>query len=278
MKKRILTVQDISCLGQCSLTVALPIISAAGIETCAIPSAVLSTHTYRFQGFTFRDLTEDIPAIEAHWRKEGLTFDALYTGYLGNHKQVAYVKSLRDHCLKAGAKAIIDPAMADGGQLYAGFGQDYVEDMKSLCFPSDVLVPNITEACFLTDTPYREDYDEAYILDLAHKMEDLGAKNVILTSVSYAEDKTGVLVDQEGHIDYYEHKRYPKGTHGTGDIYSSAFVGAWLNGIPMLKAAQIAADYVLLCIENSLDDPDHWYGAHFEEKLFDYMQMIRQAL
>ncbi|MBO5480049.1 MAG: phosphomethylpyrimidine kinase, partial [Clostridia bacterium] len=141
MQKRILTIQDISCLGQCSLTVALPIISACGIETCVLPSAVLSTHTGGFSGYTFRDLTEDMPLIEKHWQKEKITFDAIYTGYLGSAKQIDYVKSIFKTCASETAKKIVDPAMADNGKLYIGFDAAFVEKMKELCAEADVLLP-----------------------------------------------------------------------------------------------------------------------------------------
>lgn len=277
MKKRILTLQDISCLGQCSLTVALPIISAAGIETCVLPSAVLSTHTYGFKDFTFRDLTDDIPKIQDHWEKEGITFDALYTGYLGSIDQIEMAKNLKA-VLNPGSPSLVDPAMADEGALYSNFDMDFVEAMKSLCYSSELLIPNVTEACFLTGTEYKPNYDKAFIKDLVQKMRDQGAKNIIMTSVTFNDQTTGVLIDEEGDLDYYEHKKYPKGTHGTGDIFASAFTGAYVQGISVRKSAEIAADFVVLCIENSLSDPDHWYGTHFEQKLGDYIQMVQEAM
>lgn len=149
---KILTIQDISCMGQCSLTVALPIISACGVETCVLPSAVLSTHTGGFTGFTFRDLTEDMPSINNHWQKEGIKFDAVYTGYLGSAKQIEYVKEIVATSKKEAAPFIVDPAMADNGKLYAGFDDAFVQEMKELCRVADYVLPNITEACLLTDT------------------------------------------------------------------------------------------------------------------------------
>ena len=167
---KILTIQDISCVGQCSLTVALPILSAAGVETCILPSAVLSTHTAGFTGFTVRDLTEDIPAIAAHWRREGIAFDAVYTGYLGSTEQIAYVQNIFDTLRKSGGLRIVDPAMADNGRLYPAFDQAYVEAMKTLVFGADIILPNITEACFLTGMEYRESYDGAYITELLDRL------------------------------------------------------------------------------------------------------------
>lgn len=273
--KKILTIQDISCVGQCSLTVALPILSACGMETCILPSAVLSTHTAGFSGFTFRDLTDDMPAIQAHWQKEGIRFSAIYTGYLGSLKQIGYVKNILETMGTADCVRIVDPAMADNGQLYSIFDMEYVEGMKVLCGAADILVPNITEACFLTGVEYKEVYDEAYIQTLVEKLLALGAKTVVLTGVSYEADKTGVLVCENGKSDYYEHQKIAKGCHGTGDVYASAFVGALMNEKTVFGAAKIAADYTVKCIENTQSDPDHWYGAKFETALGDLIQMLK---
>ena len=272
--KKILTIQDISCVGQCSLTVALPILSACGMETCILPSAVLSTHTAGFSGFTFRDLTDDMPAIQEHWKKENIKFKAIYTGYLGSIKQIGYVRDIlktmgTDDCVR-----IVDPAMADNGQLYSIFNQDYVEAMKVLCGEADILVPNITEACFLTDEEYKESYDEGYICNLVEKLKALGAKTVVLTGVSYESGKTGVVVYENGKMEYYKHDKIAKGSHGTGDIYASAFVGALMNDKSVYESAKIAADYTVKCIINTQGDADHWYGAKFETALGDLMKML----
>jgi pyridoxine kinase len=267
MYKKILTIQDISCVGQCSLTVALPVLSACGLETCILPSAVLSTHTGGFTDYTFRDLTEDMPAILAHWEKENIDFDAIYTGYLGSAKQISYVKNIIASRGKAGSKSYVDPAMADNGKLYPGFDQAFVESMKSLVFDADFILPNITEACLLTDTEYPAEYDEAFIDSLLKKLQALGAKNIVLTGVGYREGFTGVVVCDENGTQYYEHKKIANGSHGTGDVYASAFVGAQLQGKATFEAARIAADYVVKCIENTVGDDSHWYGVKFETAL-----------
>jgi len=271
---KVLTIQDISCVGQCSLTVALPVISACGIETCVLPSAVLSTHTAGFSGYTFRDLTEDMPAIRAHWQKEGIAFNAIYTGYLGSTKQIDYVSDICGTVAADGCLTIIDPAMADNGKLYPGFDEAFVEAMKGLCGKADYLLPNITEACFLTGMDYKTAYDRAYIDELVEKMLALGAKNVILTGVSYAAGKTGVVVVENGAYSYYEHDLLPNSCHGTGDIYASAFVGALVRGKSAYDAAKIAADYVLHCIEATAQEENHWYGAKFEPVLIKLIQAL----
>ncbi len=272
--KKILTIQDISCVGQCSLTVALPILSACGLETCILPSAVLSTHTAGFSGFTFRDLTDDMPQIQAHWQKENIKFKAIYTGYLGSVKQVGYVQNILDTMGTDDCVRIVDPAMADNGKLYSIFNDEYVAAMRGLCKSADILIPNITEACFLADVEYRETCDESYIKELLEKLATLGAKTIVLTGVGYIPEKTGVLVYENGAIHYYEHDKISKGCHGTGDIYASAFTGALLNGKDIFEAAKIAADYTVKCIINTQGDADHWYGAKFETALRDLMDML----
>ena len=276
--KRILTIQDISCVGQCSLTVALPILSACGLETAVLPSAVLSTHTAGFSGYTFRDLTEDMPKIKEHWIKENLKFDGIYTGYLGSTKQIEYVSDIFKETGKKGCIKIVDPAMADNGKLYPGFDNNFVVAMKGLCAEADYLVPNISEACFLTDTEYKTEYDKAYIDELLSKLTGLGAKNIILTGVSYIEGKTGVVVFENGNYLYYEHEKISNGCHGTGDIYASAFTGALVRGKDAYTSAKIAADYVLECIKETQNKDEneepHWYGAKFEPVLYKLIQAL----
>lgn len=273
--KRILTVQDISCVGQCSLTVALPILSACGLETAILPSAVLSTHTAGFTGFTVRDLTEDIPGIKAHWQKENIAFDAIYTGYLGSTQQIGYVKELFRDVSAAGCVTVVDPAMADNGKLYPAFDDAYVQEMKGLCAVADFIVPNITESCFLTGMKFKTSYDRAYIDEMLQKLTALGCKNVILTGVSYETGKTGVVVLEKGEYSYYEHDFLPNSCHGTGDIYASAFVGSLMRGKDAFTAAKIAADYTVECIKTTATLDNHWYGAAFEPVLGKLIDMLK---
>ncbi len=272
--KKVLTIQDISCVGQCSLTVALPILSACGHETCILPSAVLSTHTGGFSGFTFRDLTDDMPAIVEHWKKEKISFDAIYTGYLGSIKQVGIVKDILNTMGKEKCVKVVDPAFADHGKLYSIFDMDYVNAMKTLCPCCDILVPNLSEACFLSGIEYKEDYDEQYILQILIRLSALGCKTILMTGISFDKEKTGILLYDNGKIQRYEHEKMPKGAHGTGDIYASAFVGALLRGKKPLKAASIAADFTVQCIKNTQGDKKHWYGAKFETALPTLMQLL----
>ncbi len=271
--KRVLTIQDISCVGQCSLTVALPIISACGIETAVLPSAVLSTHTGGFTGYTFRDLTDDLTSISDHWAKENIRFDAVYTGYLGSTKQIDIVKMVMDR--HNDGLNIVDPAMADNGKLYYGFDMEFVEAMKSLCAKADIILPNITEACFLTGLEFKTEYDREYIESILSALTKMGAKTVILTGVSYSDSTTGVVVFENGEYSYYEHAKIFGGCHGTGDVYAAAFTGALMRGKSAFESASIAANYTLKCIENTLSDKNHWYGAKFETALPDLIEMLR---
>ena len=272
--KLILTIQDISCVGQCSLTAALPIISACGVETAILPSAVLSNHTGGFTSWTFRDLTDDMPLIREEWMKQNIKFDAFYTGYLGSAKQIAYVKDIFDSCGKDGALRIVDPAMADNGKLYAGFDEAFAKTMGELCSAADIILPNITEACLVTGSEYQEEYGRQYILGLEKKLAAMGPKTVVLTGVSYAPDRTGVAVYENGIEHYYEHRRLSKNCHGTGDVFASAFTGAMMRGHSAYEAAKIAADFVVLCMENTIDDADHWYGVKFEPMLPELIKAL----
>lgn len=272
--KRVLTIQDISCVGQCSLTVALPILSACGLETCVLPSAVLSTHTGGFSGYTFRDLTEDMPAIRQHWQNTGIDFSAIYSGYLGSIRQIEYVRDIFRDNAGEGCVKVVDPAMADHGKLYVGFDAAFVEAMKGLCTVADYVIPNITESCLLTGIEYRTEYDRAYIEEHLAALTALGCKNVILTGISYSPDRTGIVVYEKGKYAYYEHEKLPNSCHGTGDIFASSFVGALMRGNSAYRSAQIAADYAVACIRNTAGLPDHWYGAAFEPVLGKLIEML----
>ena len=273
--KRIVTIQDISCVGQCSITVALPVISACGIETSVVPSAVLSTHTGGFSGFTFRDLTEDLPKIREHWLKENLKFDAIYTGYLGSAKQIEYVIDFFDTVGNETCVNIVDPAMADNGKLYSGFDESIVDAMRKLIPKADYLLPNITEACLLTGMEYRKDVDSEYVKQLVKRLYEMGTKNVILTGGCFEQGKTGFILYDGNEFCDYAHEKMSRSSHGTGDVYASAFTGALMNGKCAYDAARIAADFVVECIKCSMTDPGHTYGARFEPVLHKLYEMLK---
>ncbi len=268
--KRILTIQDISCVGQCSLTVALPIISACGIECAILPSAVLSTHTGGFTNFTFRDLTEDIPAIRKHWEDENIKFDAVYTGYLGSVKQMDYVSEIMKSLLNEGGLKIVDPAMADNGKLYTGFDMDFVKAMAGLCTKADIILPNITEAAFMTDSEcILENHNEDYINDLIKKLSAFGNKKIVLKGIRFDNEKLGIAIydNEKQSCKYYFNKRLDKSSHGTGDCFASAFCGTLAQGKSVYEAVKTAAEFVYKCIEYTMPDDTHWYGVKFEKAL-----------
>lgn len=268
--KRIVTIQDISCVGKCSLTVALPIISAMGVETAVVPTAVLSTHT-AFKGFTFRDLTEDIIPIADHWKQEKIDFDAVYTGYLGSFEQLNIVAKFFDDFKKDGNVIFVDPVMADNGKLYPGFTQEFAFEMAKLCGKADVIVPNLTEASFMLDVPYvGSDYDENYIKDILVRLSKLGTKKVVLTGVSFEKDKLGVMAydTEKDEFFSYFNENLPVSFHGTGDVFASACVGALVNGLSIEDSLKVAVDYTVECIRKTMADEDHrWYGVNFEEAI-----------
>lgn len=265
--KRVITVQDISCVGKCSLTVALPVISAMGVEACVLPTAVLSTHT-AFKGFTFRDLTADISAITSHWKQEKIGFDAIYTGYLGSFEQIELMHSLIADFGGGSTRVIVDPCMGDNGALYSGFTPDFAKAMAVLCSKADVIVPNLTEASFMLDVPYvAAGYTKEYIEDLVQKLAGLGSRRVVLKGVSFDDKKIGIVSydSQNQKISWYFHERMPQSFHGTGDIFASVLTGALVRGFELQDACRLAADFVVEAIRATLSHKDYnWYGVDFE--------------
>ena len=266
--KRVLTIQDISCVGKCSLTVALPIISAMGVETAVLPTAVLSTHT-QFSGFTFRDLTDDMIPIADHWQKENLTFDAVYTGYLGSERQIDIVADIFDRFGGGETKIVVDPAMADNGVLYKGFKPEFPAAMFKLCGKADIILPNLTEAAFMLGVPYPgENYDEAYIRKMLVDLTSSGARVSVLTGVSFEKGKLGVMAYDSVTGEYFSYfaDRLPAAFHGTGDIFASAFTGALSGGMSVEDSLKVAVDYTVECIRVTLESGSEcWYGVEFEK-------------
>ncbi len=276
--KRILTIQDISCLGKCSTTIALPLISAMGVETVILPTAVLSTHTM-FKNFTVKDLTDELIPITDHWKSENVHFDAIYTGYLGSAEEIDIVKRIFREFKTDDTLIFIDPVMADNGKLYPAFDLAYAKLNAGLCGEADVIVPNITEACFMTDTEYKETYDEAYVKDLLQKLSALGAKKSVLTGVSLSEGKTGVYGFDSEKNDYfiYQNDRVDAQYHGTGDVFSSVSVGALMRGFSMEDAFRIAADYTADTIRETLKNPEKpWYGVDFEATIPELIELLKK--
>ncbi len=275
--KRIVTIQDISCFGKCSLTVALPIISAMGIEACCIPTAVLSTHTGGFTGYTYRDLTSDIPDIAAHWNRINLQLDAVYTGYLGSFEQIKIVSDFFDAFKTNDNLLIVDPVMGDKGKFYAGFTMEFAKEMKKLCRKADVIMPNLTEAALLLGEEYTESgYDESFIKNMLIRLSRLGSKIVIITGVSFDASSQGVMSynSETGEFFSYFSDNIPGYFHSTGDVFSSTLAGALVKNCDMGKAIKIAVDFTVECIKHTVGyEKEHWYGVKFEECLPSLMNM-----
>ena len=268
--KRILTIQDISCVGKCSLTVALPIISAQGIETCILPTALLSTHT-GFKNFTFRDLADEFDAITQVWHKEGISFDGIYTGFLGSFRQLELIEKVFAEFDSSSLLRLVDPCMGDNGKLYHGFDEKFVAKMRELCTKAHVITPNITEASFMCGKPFlSEGYGEDYILELLDGLASFGARKIVLKGIRYRQNKCGIIAYDartKEKVEYF-HEYLPFHASGTGDIFASVLFGSLINGESMQNAIKKAAKFVLESIKITLQDNNRTrYGVQFEKLL-----------
>lgn len=268
--KKVLSVQDVSCLGQCSNTVALPILAAAGLETVMLPTALLSTHTGGFQGYSFLDLTEEMEKILLHLSTLPWRFDYLYTGYFGSSEQISILQRYLPGVLAPRAMRIIDPVMGDEGRLYSIYDHTYVRHMRRLCEGADVITPNLTEACLLADLPYvGPRYDAALYETLLARLHALGARRVLLTGVLFDEQTIGVLGHEEGLAPFRATSPYvDRHFHGTGDVFTGSLVGFLGRGLSFEEASARAVRFVSDCIADTVPIMDtHWYGLRFEGRL-----------
>ena len=274
---KILTIQDISCYGQCSITVALPIISAFGIETAVLPSAVLSTHTSGFSEYTVRDLTEDLPDIRKHWEKEGIYFDAIYTGFIGSIEQLDYIKDIIDSRLKADGLVFVDPAMADNGEFYNGFDQEFADKMGELCKLGDFILPNTTEACYILHRQWKEEFTKEEMIEMANELSAFTKRHVILKGYQNENHKMGMMVldKKDSSLDIVYNDKVDYMSHGTGDVFSSSFVGSTMSGKSPASAAKIAGELTKKAIEKTIDDPSHNYGVKFEQVIPDIYELLK---
>ena len=265
MYRRLLTIQDVSCVGQCSATVALPIVSACAVECAVLPCAVLSNHTGGFRGWSLADLTSEMDPIRERWLANGLFFDAFYTGYVCP-EQIDPILRIMDECAAPGAIRIVDPAMADDGRLYPGFGPDFPAQMARLCNGADYILPNLTEAALLLGRePKLQGYDRAWVEEVLHSLRGIGACNVVLTGVSFSPDELGVAVLDGDRVEYRFNPRLNRSSHGTGDVFASVFAGAMMRGRDAVSAAGLAAKIV--CDAIKATPQGHWYGVAFERTL-----------
>ena len=270
--KRILMIQDISCVGQCSMTVAMPIMSACGHETCILPTAILSTHTGGFGKPQVIHLIDQLRGFIQHWKENSITFDAILSGYLGSEASVDLVSMIADELLHEDGLLIVDPAMADHGKLYSGLSDAYSQKMLDLCRKADIIIPNVTEAAMMADLPYQAELDSLYISEILAR---IGHACVVLTGVGYEKGRTGIILHENGETYHYTHDRLDKNFHGTGDMFAAAFTGAMMQGKQKQDAVRIAADFVAKCIYLTAKNPAHWYGVKFEEALPDLIRMLQ---
>jgi pyridoxine kinase len=251
------------------------VISALGVETVILPTAVLSTHTM-FKNFTCKDLSDQLGPITDHWKSEEVRFDAIYTGYLGTIEQIEQIKSIFRKFKDDGTLIFVDPVMADNGKLYPAFDMDYAKENAKLCGEADIIVPNITEASFMTGIEYKVEYDIGYVKELLAGLVDLGAGISVLTGVSLEKGKTGVMGYDRSTGEYfsYQNRRIDASYHGTGDLFSSTCVGELMKGRDWRDAMRIAADYTAHTIEVTLKNPKKpWYGVDFEATIPELISM-----
>jgi pyridoxine kinase len=277
-QKRIAAIHDISCFGRCSLTVALPIISAAGIEVSVIPTALLSTHTGGIAGYTYRDLSDDMLAIMNHWQSLHLQFDAVYTGFLGSTKQLDIVSKIFDLFATQGQLIIVDPVMADNGLLYKSFPDTFPQGMRKLCQKADIIIPNITEAVFLLGEPYQKGpYTELYIEQVLKRLAALGPKQIVITGVHFNDKTIGAAsYDAASKKVEYAFSELVEGYYpGTGDVFGSVLVGSLLNGCELSKAVRNAVDFTAASImRTNTAGIDRRFGVHFEAELPKLIQHL----
>ena len=276
--RRLAAVHDLSGLGKCSLTVALPVVSATGVECACIPTAVLSTHTGEFTGWTLRDLHEDMLPIARHWASTGAEFDGVYSGYLATPDQTEAVREIIRMLRRPQFHVIVDPAMADNGSYYSNLDDRMCRAFRSLIADADVITPNITEAALLADAEYRRDgHDEAYLRMLAERLAALGPSTVVITGVRPGPDQIGNLAyDREtGSMTLCCHEAHDGLFYGSGDIFASALSALLVRGAGVNDALRVASDFTDLCIRRSLlRDTPRRFGLDFEGALPEYIRRV----
>ena len=280
-QKRVLAIHDISGLGKSSLTVALPIISAAGIECAVMPTAVLSTQTSGFDGFTFRDLTSDMQAMAEHWKKENIHFDAIYSGYLGSIEQISIVQNIIEMFRTPETLVLIDPVLGDNGELYRLFSFDHANAMAKLCKSADIIIPNLTEAALMLGREYKGSFlAKSEVEEILNGLSYLCSKKVVLTGVQLGHDDLGVVCfDWESKkIDYIAGDLINGTYYGTGDVFGSFLMGALMRGLNLPQAARLAVDHTCAAIKlTAKEGTNPRMGVRFEPVLVDFGNALNAA-
>lgn len=278
-QKRLVTIQDLSCFGKCSITAALPVISALGTETVVLPTAVLSTHTGEFSGFTFHPLYDEFKKISTHWENLGIEFDAIYIGYIGSMELIDAVEDFLDKFAK-NAVVFIDPAMADNGRFYSGLDEDYAKRLAALCRRANIISPNVTEAMILSGKEPADYKKTGSIDEILHSLSSI-CENVIITGIYNEDSISTVSFEKSTQSTTSALKPLYDGTfYGAGDLFASAFIGMYINGASLGTAVKNASDFVNDCIRKTIDEHDkYWYGLKFEQSLpllTDYYRKLGQ--
>lgn len=281
MQKRALAIHDLSCVGRCSLTVALPILSAAGVNTAALPTALLSTHTGGFTGFTHLDLSNQLLPIAAHLQTLSLHFDAIYSGYLASSAQVDAVLRIFDELGDAGTHFFVDPAFADQGRLYSLMPENMPTQMCRLCARARTIVPNLTEACFMLELPYTAYPSDAELQEMMRRLAALGPENVVVTGIAHGQNELGVAYMQksDGQMHSVMGSRYDHVFHGTGDVFASFLLAALMRPMRLENAVTLALNFTHQSIELTLaEGQDLRYGVQFERVLGAFLQALEDEL
>lgn len=278
-QKRVAAIHDLSGFGKCSLTVALPILSTAGIETSALPTAILSTHTGGISGYTYRDLTADMRPIMQHWKSLDIKFDAIYTGYLGSFEQLDIVKEFFDTFRTTHNLILVDPVMGDNGELYTSFTREFATGMRTICNKADIIVPNLTEAALLLDEPFHPGpYTHAFIESTLKKLSALGPEKVVLTGVYFKENELGAATYDRttDTTDYVFTQKIPGYYHGTGDVFASALLAALMNDFSLIDSAAIAVHFTTDSIRRTYKaKTDYRFGVNFEQSFPDFLKELK---
>lgn len=275
-ENKVITIQDFSSLGQCSITAALPIISAMGIETIALPVAVLSAQTSCCDDYVIVNLQDNLLPAATQLKNFGLEFDYVYTGYLGKSQivrdTITICKTMKP------SHIIVDPAMAEHGQLYSGITTDYVDAILELCKLSELALPNVSEACMMAGIPYSEILSKAQTQSLAQKLNEKGISKFVITGIKTADGMQLALCDR-GEVQFYDLQEFPGQFFGSGDVFASTLVGGLANGLDLNKAIKLAIDFTSKAIEITSKDLAHNYGLKFEKAipfLVEEIQKYRQ--
>ena len=273
---RVAAIHDLSGFGRASLTIVSPVLSTMGMQVCPLPTSLLSTHTSGFEGYTFLDLTSEMVKIINHWKKIGIDFDSIYSGFLGSPKQVEIVSRFIDEFRVQNQLVVVDPVMGDDGVTYGPYGPDMIDAMKKLVKKAGIITPNFTESCFLLDKEYSSKVTENEIKEHLLRLSEEGPGKVVITSVpleNFHEKSFVYAYDREFNTYWKAGCSYiPASYPGTGDMFTSVLVGALLQGDSLPIALDRAVQFVSLAIRSTFGygSPGR-EGVLFEKVLYSLM-------